>query len=271
MIEKFKNFTALNDESEPLSIGFAGETYCDKSFHIERADFEYNDFEFIIDGKGILEIEDQVLVPEKNDIFFLKSGIKHSYKADPNEPWHKLWINFSGDFANSLIDCYLPKDVYLFKNCPELHKYFKEIVEISQQDMMYEIMVNKITVILVQIFMYIRNRIIVENEDLPDIIRRQLDSSVESSYNLEKLCKNINYSKNYIINVFKDKYGITPYQYFLERKIDSAKSYLTHTNASIGDIAKLLHYADQQYFSSSFKKAVGCSPLEYRQKSRNGQ
>lgn len=270
MIEKFKNFTALNDENEPMSIGFAGETFCDKSFSIERAAFEFNDFEFIIDGRGVLEIEGQVLVPEKNDVFFLKSGIRHSYKSDPNEPWHKLWINFSGGFAENLIDCYLPKDTYLFKNCPELKKYFQQIFDISQQDILYETMVNRITLLLVQIFMYIRNRSIIENEDLPDIIRRRLDEAVESDYNLEKLCKNINYSKNYIINVFKQKYGITPYQYFLERKIDSAKSYLTHTNASIGSIAKILHYADQQYFSSSFKKAVGCSPLEYRRKSRVG-
>ena len=61
---------------------------------------------------------------------------------------------------------------------------------------------------------------------------------------------------------------MTPYQYDLERKIDAAKIYLVHTNMSIGDIAKVLHYADQQYFSSSFKSAVGCSPLEFRKRIR---
>ena len=71
-----------------------------------------------------------------------------------------------------------------------------------------------------------------------------------------------------IPNVFKNKYGITPYQYFLDKKIDAAKTYLTHTNISIGAISKTLHYEDQQYFSSSFKKTVGCSPVEYRRKTR---
>lgn len=52
------------------------------------------------------------------------------------------------------------------------------------------------------------------------------------------------------------------------KKIDAAKTYLTHTNVSVGTISKTLHYADQQYFSSSFKKAVGYSPLEYRRKTR---
>lgn len=268
MIEQFKNFTVFNNENDPLRIDLVGETYCDKNFNIKRNCSDLNALEFIVDGSGTLDIENQHLEPQKNDVFFLKVGTNHTYKTDVTDRWHKLWVVFTGDFADSLIDCYLPKDTYLFKNCPELKNYFQEIFDISQQDILYEIMANKITVILVQIFMYIRNRSIIENEDLPDIIRRRLDAAVESDYNLEKLCKNINYSKNYIINVFKQKYKITPYQYFLERKIDSAKSYLVHTNASVGSISKILHYADQQYFSSSFKKAVGCSPLEYRRKSR---
>lgn len=92
--------------------------------------------------------------------------------------------------------------------------------------------------------------------------------SIEMSFNLDNLCDGINYSKNYVIYVFKNKYKVTPYQYFLDKKIDAAKTYLTHTNLSVGNIANTLHYADQQYFSSSFKKAMGCSPLEYRRKTR---
>lgn len=268
MIEKFKNFTALNDEDEPIKIEIVGETYCDKTFVIERVNSDLNALEFIIDGQGTLDIDGQQLEPEKNDIFFLKVGSRHRYRSDGENPWHKLWIVFTGDFADSLINCYLPNDVYLFKNCDAVRKYFEEIVEISRQDIPYDVMVNKITISLMCIFIYIRNRVLTENADLPDIIRKKLDESVESAFNLDKLCQGINYSKNYVINVFKNKYKVTPYQYFLDKKIDAAKTYLTHTNVSVGNISQILHYADQQYFSSSFKKSVGCSPLEYRRKTR---
>lgn len=77
-------------------------------------------------------------------------------------------------------------------------------------------MVDKITVLLIEIFMYIRNRNLLDNEDLPHIIKSKLDDAVETNFNLDDLCKSINYSKNYIINIFKEKYGKTPYQYFLK-------------------------------------------------------
>lgn len=268
MIEEFKNFTPLIGENDPLKIEIVGETYCDKTFKIKREKSDLNALEFIIDGTGTLDIDSQNLVPEKNDIFFLKVGSKHYYHSDGANPWHKWWIVFTGEFADSLINCYLPKDTYLFKNCDAVKKYFEEIVEISKQDIPYDLMVNKITINLMHIFMYIRNRTLTENADLPDVIRKKLDECVENYFNLDKLCKDMNYSKNYIISVFKSKYNITPYQYFLDKKIDAAKTYLTHTNISIGEVSKKLNYADQQYFSSSFKKAVGCSPLEYRNMTR---
>lgn len=267
MIENFKNFVTLVNESDPLKVLMVGETYCDEHFNIVRECSDLNALEFIVSGNGTLDIEGQQLAPDSDDVFFLKVGTEHQYKADANDPWHKYWIVFDGPLADTLIDCYLPKDTYLFENC-NVKKYFEEIFEISREDIPYDKMVSKMTICLMHIFMYIHNRVQLDREDLPDTIRKKLDESVENEFNLEKLCKDVSYSKNYIINVFKNKYRVTPYQYFLERKIDTAKAYLVHTNLSVGDIAKKLHYSDQQYFSYCFKTAVGVSPLEYRKKTR---
>ena len=115
MIEEFKNFVPLIDENDPLKIKLVGETYCDKHFHIARPNSDLNALEFILDSCGTLDIDGQHLEPTKDDIFFLKVGSRHKYKSDAQNPWHKLWVVFVGDFADSLIDCYLPKDVFLFK------------------------------------------------------------------------------------------------------------------------------------------------------------
>ncbi len=267
MIEDFKNFSVFAGENDPITVLLVGETYCDKNFSIVRPNSDLNAFEFIVDGSGTLDINGQHLTPEKDDVFFLKVGSNHKYKANKDNPWHKFWIVFGGTISRSLIDAYLPKDTYLFKNCNVKH-HFEKIFAISKENIPYEKIVSKITIELMHIFMYIHNRLHIENENLAEIIRKRLDEAVESSFNLDKLCREINYSKNYVINIFKETYAITPYQYYLERKIETAKIYLIHSNMSIGDIAKTLHYADQQYFSSSFRTAVGCSPLEFRKKTR---
>lgn len=65
--------------------------------------------------------------------------------------------------------------------------------------------------------------------------------------------QNINYSKNYIINIFKEKYGKTPYQYFLERKTETAKAYLAHSNLSVGEIAKNYNIPTNSIFPQILK------------------
>ena len=89
---------------------------------------------------------------------------------------------------------------------------------------------------------------------------------VEKELSLESLCAQFNYSKNHIIHIFKQEFGITPYNYFLERKIEYAKVYLDNCSLSIGEIAQKLSFSDQQYFSICFKKIVGVSPVAYRNK-----
>lgn len=267
MIEDYKNFCSFVSEEDPVKILLVGETYCDRSFKIERENSDLMALEYIMEGHGILDIAGQHLVPEAEDVFFLKLGSKHKYFTDNNNPWHKYWIVFDGKMSRAMADLYLPKDTYLFKNC-NVKKNFERIFQLSKENISYDKMVNAVTLELMQIFMFIRNRAEIDNEGIAQLIRKKLDESVENQFNLDKLCSNINYSKNYIINIFKDEYGITPYQYYLERKIETAKIYLMHTNTSVGDIAKILHYADQQYFSSSFKKAVGCSPLDFRRRTR---
>lgn len=74
----------------------------------------------------------------------------------------------------------------------------------------------------------------------------------------------MNYSKNHIINIFSEKFGKTPYQYYLEAKISLAKEYLLNTNLSVSEISAALSYSNSQYFSICFKKFTGYSPRNFR-------
>ncbi|HBA93640.1 MAG TPA: hypothetical protein DCZ02_03380 [Ruminococcaceae bacterium] len=92
-----------------------------------------------------------------------------------------------------------------------------------------------------------------------------IDNSTTEEFNLDKLCEQINYSKNHIINIFSNKFDMTPYKYYKNSKIALAKEYLINTKMTVGEIASVLSFGDQQYFSYSFKKETGFSPKKYRE------
>ncbi len=47
-------------------------------------------------------------------------------------------------------------------------------------------------------------------------------------------------------------------------KIELSKYYLEFTDMKVIDIAVELSFCNQGYFSSTFKKFMGCSPSEYK-------
>ena len=70
-----------------------------------------------------------------------------------------------------------------------------------------------------------------------------------------------------MIRIFKKIYGVTPYEYLIELRLQTAKILLKDTNLTIKEIADKLVFFDEHYFSSIFLKKVGVRPGVYRKSS----
>ena len=71
-------------------------------------------------------------------------------------------------------------------------------------------------------------------------------------------------SPNYFGDLIKKETGRTAIEYIQQKTMDLAKDMLIHPDKSISEIADSLGYQYPQYFSRAFKKAVGCTPNDYR-------
>jgi len=133
----------------------------------------------------------------------------------------------------------------------------------------YKRMVDEVSVELMKFFVYISYRDEHQTDGLAVKIKKKIDFYIEKEFSLDKICDEMKYSKNYIIQVFEKAYSLTPYQYYMEKKFAAAKNYLQDTTLPVGEIAERLSYCDQRYFSACFKNYVGMSPTEYRKKMQN--
>lgn len=50
-------------------------------------------------------------------------------------------------------------------------------------------------------------------------------------------------------------------------KLEEAKSLLTYSDKSLGEISSYLSFSSQSYFQNVFKKKYGITPLQYRNRS----
>jgi len=72
------------------------------------------------------------------------------------------------------------------------------------------------------------------------------------------------FSAPYFSKIFKEEMGETLTTYLNRLRVEKAASLLTNTNLSLCDIAQDCGFADQSWFSKTFKLYIGRSPGKYR-------
>ena len=84
------------------------------------------------------------------------------------------------------------------------------------------------------------------------------------------LAAELGYNAKYLSHLFKEKMGITYSEYLRSLRIKYAVSLFDHGIDSVKNVALLSGFSDPLYFSSVFKKSIGCSPSDYRERSHGG-
>lgn len=87
---------------------------------------------------------------------------------------------------------------------------------------------------------------------------------------LEELSELVELSPTYVTRIFKESTGCSVISYFNKMKMDKAKELLLEGDHTIKQMAHLLGFVDEFYFSRLFKKSEGVSPTEYYSKNIHG-
>ncbi len=114
-----------------------------------------------------------------------------------------------------------------------------------------------------------------KHEHVPknEYLDREMDQAVtyfnenyNQDINIDAYAGSRGMSVSWFIRSFRKYTGQTPMQFILSIRINNAQILLETTQYSINEIASIVGYDNQLYFSRLFRKQKGCSPSEYRKK-----
>ena len=97
-----------------------------------------------------------------------------------------------------------------------------------------------------------------------------LEQDFERKLTIADLEKYTGISKMTLIRMVRKQTGMTPMQYRIARKMERAVYFLQVPDMTIKEIAYALDFSSARYFSGFFRKRMGCSPQEYRNRMYNG-
>jgi transcriptional regulator GlxA family with amidase domain len=104
------------------------------------------------------------------------------------------------------------------------------------------------------------------NDDLVAIAQQKIEESYHDTGTIEEMIKDIPASRRNIVRRFKQVTGITPIEYLQQTRIEAAKKLLVQTMQQMTEVITNSGYSDPKAFRKIFRKTVGMTPSEYREK-----
>ena len=108
------------------------------------------------------------------------------------------------------------------------------------------------------------NAIEIENTNIAENIRDYIEENLSEDITAAIICKRFFISRNYLYKAFKENFGCTPVEYITDCRLEKAKKLLTETKDPVYTICERVGIHNYTYFCNLFKKKLGITPIEYR-------
>ncbi len=224
-------------------------------------------------GVGHVKIKDDTWKVSSGDIVFCLEKMPHEYYSDKDEPWSILWAHFNGESVSEflgLLEINLTSPTIHVGITPKISSVFHEIFNHLERGYnLYSVIYT--STLLQQIFSTIliikmNKKINAEFDITIQKVIEYMNENIKRTLTLEELSKFAGVSKFGFVRRFKSQVGYSPIDYYNRLKIQKACEMLKLTNMNISEISGALGYSNPYYFSNAFKKIIGCSPKDYKEK-----
>jgi len=135
------------------------------------------------------------------------------------------------------------------------------------EDLFYEL-TERLVADQVQVFKQLQSIPTVKNETRRDLCRKVLigkdyiDSNFTENLSVAQISKIAGLSEYHFFRLFKQMMGITPYQYILAIRLNTAGK-LLKSDFAVSEVAIAMGFADIFTFSKAFKKQFGVAPSSF--------
>ncbi|RKP57339.1 response regulator [Cohnella endophytica] len=88
----------------------------------------------------------------------------------------------------------------------------------------------------------------------------------DKGFTIQAIANHVNLSETYLCSYFKKQRGETVKEFITLTRTEKAKELLRDKNMKLFEVAVRVGFNDANYFTTFFKRYVGCTPSEYRER-----
>lgn len=224
---------------------------------------------FILNGTGSFQLQSHSFPVSGRSLVIINPGVMHCEQSGTEDPMEYIVLGVenleiaANEQGYVMTNFYTDWDVISY--C--LRLMLQEVR--TSQEGCAQVCQRLLEIILLRVLR--RHGLSLANEAVESgdnrecgLVRRYIDEHFKESITLDQLAELAHINKYYLVHSFRKTYGTSPINYLISRRIQESRFLLTNSNHTLSQIARILGFSSLSYFSQSFHRAEGVSPMEYR-------
>ncbi len=230
---------------------------------------------YCVRGIGEFTFREECQAVGGDDMVIVNAGVEHTENSSTSNPLEYIVLGVDGLDFQFGEESGTPHRIINCRNIRGDIRFCLELMlrEVQTKEGQYEQVCQHLLQVL---FIHLMRHTALNINVLPGLggsqecaaVRRHIEERYYDDLSLDVLAEIAHINKYYLVHAFRKEYGITPINYLIERRIREGKYLLENTNHSLAHISQILGFSSPSYFSQSFRKLAGQSPMEYRKAAR---
>lgn len=225
--------------------------------------YPYNRLYLVTEGEAYISLKQKTLHLKPGNCYFLPAF--NVVTANCANYMTHYFIHFQAikeTSEHSLFDYYSLPD-YINADESSLNLFQTAVANRSRSNPMEMLYLEGALKILLAPFFKDLLQINMENSRFVNVIK-YINDNILMKIKISELAKIMNLTENHFSYVFKKYFNISPKKFILNKKINKAQILLSENFYNIKEIAYMLGFDNEMYFSRLFKVKTKMSPLEYK-------
>lgn len=243
----------------------------------ERTDLAEGVLIYCVDGKGHFKNDQGEFTVKSGEILYAAPHIRHSYWADDLEPWTIYWMHLAGpmlapyESLAGLIELGPVRHIGLHSEImTEFTRLIARRPSSGCDESQWLRAQTSATSILGQLADLPHNM-----EELATAygpVQKSIalmNNVLDQPFDMPRFAREAGLSERHFSRQFRLVTGKTPGEWFLQQKIQYARTLLLMPGMRVKEVAERISYVDPLYFSRIFKRVVGMSPGNFQNAHRD--
>jgi AraC-like DNA-binding protein/mannose-6-phosphate isomerase-like protein (cupin superfamily) len=232
----------------------------------------FSELFFVLNGEGYFCVEAERFPIRKESLFLINPHVRHTEISSADRPLEYIVLGIEG--LSFLFDEHR-RGYGIFFDAPSsptpplylLRRMAQEMLEKRPYfEKACQSMLDLILIELIRGSNYELTLVPPKNISTEcNMVKDYIDTHLQDNITLDLLAEVSHLNKFYLSHKFSEEFGISLINYLLEQRLQNGKKLLCNTDLRISMIAQLCGFSSQSYFTQTFRKSIGISPVRYRE------